>query len=66
MYYHKSINPQGVYSDEHATRYDVSEFEHPERDLRRMCQEFPSLDACLAAWHLTYDPLPEPQPQPEK
>lgn len=59
MYYHKSINPQGVYSDEQGDRWSVSEFEHPERDLRRMCEEFPSLDDCLAAWGLTYDPLPE-------
>lgn len=67
IYAKKTENPEGDYVDAAAARWD---FAACDRVVSRKTPEelgyttFDTRDAALAAWGLTYVPLPIPAPEP--
>lgn len=58
MYYQHIKDPNGPYRAADGTRWELSAAStvRPTTGWTR----FDTTDACLAAWELVYDPLPEP------
>lgn len=62
MIYRKTQAEDGAYVDSDAARWavDCCRRIRTQEGVNVGWTEFPSLGAALEAWHLTYDPLPEP------
>lgn len=68
IYAKKTENPEGDYVDAAADRWDFSACDRvvsrrPPEELGYTT--FESREDALAAWGLTYDPLPAPEPEPQ-
>lgn len=55
----KTQNDGGAYVDADGTRFEVRTARGVSPAVRAEWSVFPDLDAALAAWGLSYDPLPE-------
>lgn len=65
MFFFKEEKPDGPYVDEEEKRFFVEQcrFFLSRGRMNDGWTEFPSLEAALEEWGLTYAPLPEPQPE---
>lgn len=61
MVYKKIANEHGSYKDANEVRFDVLEAHeaHTPQGLNVGWDEFENMDAAIAAYGLTYEPLPE-------
>lgn len=61
MYYSHYKNETGEYVNAYGVRYSLMAVPSAGGQLWTW---FDSIDDCLTAWGLTYDPLPEPATEP--
>jgi hypothetical protein len=68
MVHKRFENPQGPYINKEGKRYDVMStvYAFTPEGLNVGWEEYPSTEAALIAWGLTYDPLPEPELYPHE
>lgn len=64
-YYLKEQEPNGSYVDAEGVRYALYTCRRhaDERGVNVGWEAFESMEACLAAWGLRYEPLPEQEPE---
>lgn len=63
MYYQQIVDSAGAYVTENGERCDLMSANAVHAKFVAAWTWFDTLEACLAAWGLTYDPLPETEPE---
>lgn len=63
MYYRIRPKENGDYVSQSYERFYLMENIKPPKVYRDLYTWFDTKEECLEAWGLTYDPLPEPEPE---